>query len=448
LFSEIKRIHQEKTSLDHSPNVIWKNNDEENITQLESRVLATYDAILERYRGKKILIVSHGGVFRPINRRTFGLSIDEAYYQVPSLANASMTKVPPYSLANPLDRWIFSRSQALVRDVTRAFESYDLQLVTRLIVEAMDDLSNWYLRRSRRRFWKSEDRTDKDMAYQTLFDTLLTFAHILAPVTPFITEAVYRILTDKQSIHLNMYPRFESRFIFEEQNRDMALCQKMVSLGLAARAAKKIRVRQPLASITISEPLSSYYHDIIRDELNVKEVRFEEAQKFARAVCKPNARLLGPKFGKSVQEIIRLAKEGKFLTLDDGKIQVGEAVLLPEEYELAYEPLMTDNHHDVLGGFGTVIALDTEISESLKLEGLARDIIRVIQDARKKAGYQVSDRVDVCISGEGIEAILSQYRSFIENETFSIVVPALDGADITVSETIDERGFTFSVKKK
>jgi len=160
----------------------------------------------------------------------------------------------------------------------------------------MDNLTNWYIRRSRKRFWKSENDGDKLEAYNTLYDILVELSKIIAPFMPFISEHIYKELTGKRSVHLEIFPNTVPGWIFSDLNTDTDKVQKIITLGLAWRANNKIRVRQPLNSITVTEEINEYYKDIIKEELNVKEVLVVDGNTLAKQICKPNGRVIGPKF--------------------------------------------------------------------------------------------------------------------------------------------------------
>lgn len=260
------------------------------------RIETAYRELLEKYEGKNILIVSHGGVYRALNRFIFNLDYEEAHYRIRGLQNCETVELLRTPLTNHLDTWIVSRLNRLIATVSGGFESYDLQIPTRAITEFMDDLTNWYIRRSRRRFWKSENDTDKMGAYETLYHVLVTLTKVMAPITPMISEAVYRGLTNRESVHLERFPEFNVTNIFTNLDTDMSRVRDIITLGLALRGQKKIRVRQPLASTTIGEDLSEYFQEIIREELNVKEVKIEDMSHVAKKICKPNAKLIGPRF--------------------------------------------------------------------------------------------------------------------------------------------------------
>ncbi|MFA6091020.1 MAG: DUF5915 domain-containing protein, partial [Candidatus Gracilibacteria bacterium] len=187
------------------------------------------------------------------------------------------------------------------------------------------------------------------------------------------------------------------------------------------------------------------FQEIIREELNIKEVKFEDMSHVARKICKPNAKLIGPRFGKAVQDVIIQAKSGNFQELEGGQIQVGEYILESGEYEIAYEPLQ-DMTLDVMSGSGMVIAMDTTITEELELEGFARDLVRVIQDLRKEAGYEVSDRIQVALTGEKMEKILALFADYITSETLSVIDNGLLEGDI--SREVDVDGLVVNVVVK
>lgn len=352
----------------------YKNNSVENIEQFEERVLSAYQDILEQYRGKRVLIVAHAGTPRPMIRQYFGRSIEDAHYNIRTL-NAEPFRLMTTPLVNELDRWILSRLQVLIGQVHDAMDGYDISRACRAIVDYMDELTNWYVRLSRRRFWGSEMTADKRSAYETLYTVLTETSKLLAPYMPFLSEAIWKGLTDKKtdaqtdtqtdtqmnrdtvskekntdstvssvnvtdnSVHLEYITRPSRHLIDTELNHDMEVCEHIVSLGLALRSRKNIRVRQPLASVTITQELPEYYQAIIRDELNVKEVRYENPDKLAKKICKPDARKIGPKYGKDVQKIIMEAKSGNFSEKENGIIDVGGFILEMGEYVIEYLPL-------------------------------------------------------------------------------------------------------------
>jgi len=322
-------------------------------------------------------------------------------------------------------------------------ESYEVTDATRPIVKFMDNLTNWYIRRSRKRFWKSENDGDKMEAYETLYEVLVTLTKVMAPFTPFVTEEMYKNLTGNESVHLEDFPVADSSLIDAELNADMDLCQKVINLGLSLRTAQKIRVRQPLQSISIGENLSDYYKDIIKEELNVKEVLEVDSSSIAQKICKPNGRLIGPKFGKDVKFIISEAKAGNFEEIDENTVKVGDFTLEGDEFEMAF---VTEGDSDnIESGFGMVIAMDLELTDALVTEGYARDIVRHIQEARKEAGYEVDDRISVNIVVENLDAILTSYD--IASETLSSLDTSLTTGDIEKEIELGEMTAKIILKK-
>jgi isoleucyl-tRNA synthetase len=208
---------------------------------------------------------------------------------------------------NNLDKWIISELNKLIKDVTNAMDNYTLMQASSYIFDFIESLTNWYIRRSRRRFWKSENDQDKIQAYSTLYEVLVKLTQVLAPFMPFVTDYIYQDLTKEESVHLSDWPEWDENLIDEELNKYMQLTKNIVSLGLSWRARNKIRVRQPLAWVKITKKLDNYYNDIIKEELNVKDVIV--STDLAKEIAKPEGRKIGPKYGKDVQLIIKNAKE-------------------------------------------------------------------------------------------------------------------------------------------
>ncbi len=344
---------------------------------------------------------------------------------------------------NPLDVWMISETHKLVADVTTGMETYEITDATRPIVKFMDNLTNWYIRRSRKRFWKSENDGDKLEAYETLYEVLVTLSQVVAPFMPFITEEMYKNLTGNESVHLSNFPVADTALIDEKLNEDMDLCQKIINLWLSLRTNTKMRVRQPLRSISIGENLSDYYKDIIKEELNVKEVLVVDSSTIAQKICKPNGRLIGPKFGKDVKEIMTQAKSGNFEEIDENTVKVWEFILEGDDFEIAF---MTEGESDnIESGFGMVISMDLELTDELRLEGYARDIVRHVQEARKEAGYEVNDRISLNIVTNELEAILASYD--ITSETLSTLDTSLTAWDIEKEIELWETTAKIIIKK-
>lgn len=335
-------------------------------------------------------------------------------------------------LSNKLDQWILSRLNDLIALQVEYMNAYDLQKASNSIYQFVDDLTNWYIRRSRRRFWNPVASRfigtgadgDKNEAYQTLHTVLVKLSQVIAPFMPFVSEEIYRnLMAGEESVHLTRYP------VATEVNTNQNLCKEMnltktiVSLGLATRARAKIKVRQPLAKVQIalgqnqSTLLPDDQLETLREELNVKEIQFmEKPGDLATVIAKPNAKLLGPRYGKEVQAIIQEAKNGNFEKQPDGAILVaGKYLLSSEEMEIAY---LGKEGKDVEAQGSVLVALDTTITPELKQEGLARDLVRQIQELRKAADYKVDDRIQIALIGVSPD-LLTQFGEYLKSETLA-----------------------------
>ncbi len=325
---------------------------------------------------------------------------------------------------NELDKWILSELNYLIQTVTEQMDSYNLVKATRPLQDFLENLSNWYVRRSRRRFWKSENDKDKDQAYQTLYMVLVQFSKLLAPFMPYIADEVYRNLTNEESVHLVDWPKASSHLIDENLNKKIYLLRLVVNLGHSVRSRAKIKVRQPLLKVGIALPKDIDSHfiesqkDVILEELNVKEMEIiEEASDIVEVSVQANAKVLGPKYGGAVQGIIQKIKEGQFELSEDGVVKVGNFELIGDEVTVGFKGR---EGYDVSSEEGVVVAIDTTITDELKKEGYVRDIVRYIQELRKKADYQVDDRIRVLIDAKGeVADAVVEFSDYIKKETLS-----------------------------
>lgn len=321
-----------------------------------------------------------------------------------------------------LDKWILSELNTLIKEVTLQMDDYNLTKASRPLLDFAENLSNWYVRRSRRRFWKSENDGDKNQAYQTLYIVLVEFSKLMAPFMPFLADEIYKNMTGEASVHLTEWSLPNVSLIDEKLNEEIHLVRLVVNLGHNVRSAAKIKVRQPLSLVRvalpkgISEKMVLEQKEVILEELNVKELEIiQEASDIVEFHVAANARVLGPKYGKDVQFIIEKIKAGEFEVSENGEVKVAHFVLQPDEVEVGYKG---KEGCDVASEEGVVVALDTNISDSLKKEGIARDIVRLVQDMRKDADYQVSDRIYVSINASGeVDAAVTDFAEYIKNET-------------------------------
>lgn len=284
--------------------------------------------------------------------------------------------------ANLLDRWILSELQLLIKEVDGAMQGYELNKATRAFAPFVDNLSNWYIRRNRKRFWKNENDDDKEQAYRTLYDVLVTLAKVMAPFTPFLSEEIYKNLTEEESVHLALFPVAEEKLIDVKLSEDMRLLREVVTAGLQFRAEKKIKVRQPLNKVLLSQKYAPIFDRVISDSNEWSNILYEE------------------------------------LNVKGGS----------------------------LGNYEKV-ELDTEITPELKLEGTSREVMRAIQEGRKKAGFNVEDRI--VLSYVGQSAVFEKFSDIIAREVLATKIENgnLTDAEYTETVSIDDEEFTFSLKR-
>ena len=348
-----------------------------------------------------------------------------------------------------LDRYILAKTAALVGRVTEQMDTYDIAGACHEIVAFIDALNNWYIRRSRDRFWAPGSAAegtlsaDKRDAYDTLFTVLTTLLRLAAPLLPLLTEEMYRGLTDGESVHLTDWPAADSLpsddLLVEAMDRVRAIC----SAALGLREDARLRTRLPLASLTVAGAGSAdlgELGDLIADEVNVKSVAFtEDPSAFGSWMLKPNAKLLGPVLGKDVQVVIKAAKLGEWTDLGDGTVSVGGHVLAAEQFEIALQPAegrsaaaarMADPEGGIID-LGLVVSIDTEVTAELEAEGLARDVIRQVQQARKDHDLNVIDRIALTITAQaGVLAAVRTHRDAVERAVLATSLVLVEAAAV------------------
>lgn len=357
---------------------------------------------------------------------------------------------------NPLDRWILSVTQSLVKNVSAALDDYDLSGAIDPIVDFIEQLNNWYIRRSRRRFWKSENDADKREAYESLYIALKTFAQVSAPFIPFVTENIWQNLKtsdDAPSVHLCNYPRYKEAWHDEELEFKMATVQKAVSMGRSLRNQFNIKNRQPLSSVALvtrnadEKKVLAEMEDSVREELNVKRVVFHDREEeLVEYKAKANFRTLGKELGPlmkaAAQKIASLSQEEIQSVLEGSRLALeieGESVELTEE-KIIVERIEKAGLKVVNDGTLTV-GLDTNITDDLKKEGLARDLVRGIQNLRKEEGLSVTDRIALQVFGdEDLKSAFEMFSDFVAGETLCVKIEfnenAKDGSKIEADEKI------------
>ena len=364
---------------------------------------------------------------------------------------------------HPLDRWIRARLNHLVRDIRTGLDHCHLQTAATRFATFIDDLTNWYIRRSRRRFWKSDNDGDKQAAYATLYHALLTLVKALAPFAPFVTEAIYRNLRSSEmpeSVHLCDYPHVIEADLDAALERRMAHTRTAVSLGRYLRSQANARTRQPLRKVilvSIREDVRAdlaALQDVMMDELNVKavEIRADE-EDVVHLSAKANFKALGPRLGKHMKtaaaqiaqlsfEEIQALRKGGALTLDvagagDVEISVDDIIVHREEKA----EVSVANEGDI------TVALDLHLDGDLKCEGLAREVVHVIQNLRKEKGLDVSDRIRVTYAAtEELAAAIAQFQGYIMDETLCTSLVRAEKVDAGAVD-VDGHAAAFEIEK-
>ncbi|HJC73012.1 MAG TPA: isoleucine--tRNA ligase [Candidatus Ruthenibacterium merdavium] len=362
-----------------------------------------------------------------------------------------------------MDHWILSKMNTMVKTVDRELNDYAIPEAARALQEFVDDLSNWYVRRSRERFWAQGMEQDKINAYMTLYTALVTVSKAAAPMIPFMAESIYQNLVrsvDKnapESIHLYDFPTADESVVDEALERDMDLVLKIVVLGRAARNGANLKNRQPLAEMYVKadEVLGDYYTAIIADELNVKKVTFtDDMSCFTDYHFKPQLKTLGPKYGKQLGEIRTLlqnlngAKAKKELD-ETGVLKLtlstGEISLTADD--LLIEMTRSERYFSVEDG-GVTVAIDTELTQELIEEGFVRELVSKIQTMRKEAGFEVEDHIIASVCGnEKIQTLMQANRASIADDVLAddLVTEPIDG--YTKEWDLNGETVTLTVKK-
>jgi len=321
-----------------------------------------------------------------------------------------------------LDRWILSLVARLSQEVKAAMLAYDIRGTVSLISGFVDALTNWYIRRSRRRFWRSGDDADKRAAYETLHEALVTCSKVAAPLIPFVCEVIYKNLTGGESVHLELWPEPAEGAIEGALVQRMATVRDIVAIALGLRATGQIKVRQPLRQIFVrtSAPLSEGDLELIRDEVNVKRaVLLANTDEYARPLGVVDQRAIGPRLRGDTPKIAAAARAGQFETLPDGSVRVAGNdawTLSPQEIAIHYE---AREGYAAEAQRDTIVVLDLEIDESLRHEGLVRDIVRHVQTLRKEADYRLDERITVGLFGLNADAraAVSAFEQYLREET-------------------------------
>ena len=385
-------------------------------------------------------------------RRQFLLPLWNIYYFLVTYANLDKwspevspsnpgpSAIPNTPGANELDRWVMSELNMLVKSVTEDLEDWRIEVASERIERFVGRLSNWYVRRSRRRFWKSEDDADKTSAYETLYRCVSTLSRLLAPFMPFISEEVYQNLVKKvdpsapDSVHLSDWPIADETAIDEELSRNTDLAMQLSSLGRAARAYIGVKVRQPLDAVIVQlrdpqdQARLGQITQQLRDELNVKDVRHaSDSDSLLAHRIRPNLPLLGPKYGKRLAEVRQLLADADASDVAQ-RVEAGEQIRLNgitlEPEEILVDAVAADGYAVESDGQCSV-GVSTQISDDLLAEGMVRETAHIVQLMRKNSGLEISDRIVLWLNAENgsmlAEALISG-ADYIATETLATSV--------------------------
>ena len=376
-------------------------------------------------------------------RRRFVLPLWNIYYFFTTYARLDgWTPSQERSQSNghlgELDRWAISELNALVRSVTDDLENWRIERASEAIETYVERLSNWYVRRSRRRFWKSEDDNDKQNAYNTLYTCLTTLSRLIAPIMPFISDELYTNLVSRrfsdapESVHLADWPIADESVIDDALALRTNLAMRLASLGRSARSAAGLKVRQPLSALIVElnspqerEALEMIANQL-KDELNVRDVRdTSESDSLMAYRLRPNLPALGPKYGRQVNDIRNLLEDADAASVA-ASVRAGDKVSLGE-FELNPDEILVDNiaaEGYAVESDGTyTVGISTEITPELRSEGYARDIAHIIQNMRKNAGLEISDRIHLSINapeGSDMATAITAHTDYIASETLAI----------------------------
>ncbi|MEO8510154.1 MAG: isoleucine--tRNA ligase [Chloroflexota bacterium] len=342
----------------------------------------------------------------------------------------------PSSRGTLLDRWIRSRLDGLIGEVRAALDGYDAESACHAIEAFVDELSNWYVRRNRRRFWRGELDEDKRAAYETLHGVLVDVTRLLAPFVPHLADALWENLVaavdpaSPDSVHLADFPERGEGVHDPALERAVDRSRRIVALGRTARAASSVRTRQPLRTVRVKLPAAdgerlspdAATHEAlvgeVLEELNVRSLEpLSDESEMVERTLYPLLPIVGPRHGRSVGAIMAGARSGAWTLRDDGRVEVGEVVLEPDAFELTAR---ARPGHEVAEEGDLLVALDTSIDEELAAEGLAREVAHALQSLRKAAGYEVSDRIEVGIDADlDVAARLAPHRAWLAGETLA-----------------------------
>ena len=361
----------------------------------------------------------------------------------------------PVSKRELIDKWLLSKLNKLIKNVTLAYEEYDLNKVARMIVPFLnDDLSNWYIRSNRRRFWDSELTESKKAVYLTTYEVLVALCKLCAPLTPFLTEEIYQKLTGFESVHLADFPKYDEKLINEKVEEQMDLVRDICSLGRFAREEVNIKVRQPISHLILpknDEKIIGNLLPIIQEELNVKEIIFkEDMSEYLDYIVKPNFKVLGKTLGPKVKELQELLTKLSSQEINELQNKGLTIKLDGEDFELTNDmvliTLKQKEGYASSSNSRTCVVLNTELTEDLILEGLAREFVRKVQSLRKDADFVITDHIKVIYNGsDKIRLMLDKYYDYVMGEVLGNEL--IYNQDLTFDDELNDEKVVIKVEK-
>lgn len=388
--------------------------------------------------GGDLRIDKDGKVIAPAVRQVL-LPLWNAYSFFTLYANIDGVKAELVTTADAeLDRYILGKTGEFAAAVGNALDRLDLAGACNAFAPFIDALNNWYIRRSRERFWRSGADADKTAAYNTLYTALVTSTRVLAPFLPYITDHIHRALTGT-SVHLQDWPDAAALATDHDLVERMDLAREVASAALSIRTTKNLRTRLPLRTLTIAhqkhallEPL----RDVIADEVNVKTIVLEtDPSAYGATEANVDSRQVGKRVGKAMKDVLAATKSGNWRPVGGGAIEAAGEIIQPGEYELRFKPRPGIDAVPFSGSAGVVV-LDTAVDAELEAEGIARDFIRAVQMARKDAGFNVADRIHIEVQAPADAAgAIEAHAEMVKNETLGLSLEFADAPAGTVSDT-------------
>ena len=352
-----------------------------------------------------------------------------------------------------LDRYLLAKTRRLVETVTEHMEAYDLSGATTEIQGFIDALNNWYIRRSRNRFWaktSGDNEADKRDAHDTLYTVLVTFSQVAAPFLPMVMEEIHTGLTGQPSVHLTDWPNPEDLPADPDLVEQMDRLRDVASTALRLREDNGLRVRLPLPTLTVAGPNAEALNDLIHlltGEVNVKKVVLtEDLTQHASFVLQPNGQILGPRLGRGVQAVFGAARSGDFVLQDDGTVVVAGETLQPDEFTLALESPEGVTAGALASG-DAVVVLDTAITPALEAEGLARDVVRQVQQARRQADLVVTDRIALWLQGDpALPAAVHAHQDHVASQVLATEIHEGSGGQHITEMIIEGHALTLGLQ--